>query len=47
MKLSPLQHVVAQARQVVRRFPLTLLCSFILCAAGIYQQRLSPAMEQK
>ncbi|QNP52130.1 DUF4153 domain-containing protein [Hymenobacter qilianensis] len=40
MKLPSLQRLVREAARVVRRFPLTLLCALILCAAGIYAQRL-------
>jgi hypothetical protein len=41
MKLPSLQLLAAEAARAVRRFPLTLLCSLLLGAAGIYYQRLS------
>jgi len=37
MKLPSLQHLVAAGVRVARRFPLTLLCSLILCADLVYQ----------
>ncbi|WBA42618.1 DUF4153 domain-containing protein [Hymenobacter canadensis] len=40
MKLPSLQLLAAEAARVVRRFPLTLLCSLLLGAVGIYYQRL-------
>ena len=36
MKFPSLQHAAAEAGRVFRRFPLTLLCSFILGGVGIY-----------
>ncbi|UOQ51050.1 DUF4153 domain-containing protein [Hymenobacter cellulosivorans] len=47
MKLPSLQHVVAEATRVVRRFPLTLLCALVLCVAGIYTISLDYPEEQK
>ena len=46
MKLPSLQHLTAEAGRVVRRFPLTLLCSLLLGAVGIYYQRLDFQYEQ-
>lgn len=34
MQLPSLTHALAQAGQVARRFPLTLLCAAVLCVAG-------------
>ncbi|GAB2780819.1 hypothetical protein HNQ93_001306 [Hymenobacter luteus] len=36
MKLPSLQHLVSEAATVLRRFPLTLLCAFVLGGVGIY-----------
>ncbi|TGE29059.1 DUF4153 domain-containing protein [Hymenobacter metallicola] len=47
MKLPSLQHVVAEATRVVRRFPLTLLCAVVLCVVGIYTIGLDYQEEQK
>ncbi|WP_139922951.1 DUF4153 domain-containing protein [Hymenobacter sp. DG01] len=47
MKLPSLQHLVSEATTVLRRFPLTLLCAFVLCGVGIYTQRLPYAEEAK
>ncbi|TGE24871.1 DUF4153 domain-containing protein [Hymenobacter aquaticus] len=47
MKLPSLQHVVAEAARVVRRFPLTLLCALVLCGVSIYLQRISNQEEQQ
>lgn len=47
MTLPSLQRVVAEATRVVRRFPLTLLCSLVLCVVGIYWQRLSSEEEKE
>lgn len=41
MKLPSLQHLAAEAARVVRRFPLTLLCAFVLCGVGIYYNHLN------
>ena len=40
MKLPSLQHLAAEAARVLRRFPLTLLCSFVLGGVGIYLIRI-------
>ncbi|MCB2407753.1 DUF4153 domain-containing protein [Hymenobacter lucidus] len=47
MALPSLQRVVAEAARVVRRFPLTLLSSLVLCVVGIYWQRLSSEEEKE
>ncbi|RFP64639.1 DUF4153 domain-containing protein [Hymenobacter lapidiphilus] len=36
MQLPSLQHLAAETARVARRFPLTLLCAFVLCGAGFY-----------
>ncbi|RSK24772.1 DUF4153 domain-containing protein [Hymenobacter metallilatus] len=46
MKLPSLQHLAAEAARVVRRFPLTLLCAFVLCGVGMNLVQLS-YQEQK
>ncbi|QNE38900.1 DUF4153 domain-containing protein [Hymenobacter sp. NBH84] len=47
MKLPSLQHLAAEAVRVVRRFPLTLLCAFVLCGVGIYVIHLDYKEQQK
>ncbi|RPD48447.1 DUF4153 domain-containing protein [Hymenobacter sediminis] len=41
MKFPSLQRLLAEAAIVLRRFPLTLLCAFVLCGVGIYLIHLS------
>ncbi|UOR07506.1 DUF4153 domain-containing protein [Hymenobacter aerilatus] len=47
MKLPSLQHLAAEAARVVRRFPLTLLCAFVLCGVGIYVIHLDNKAQQQ
>jgi len=47
VKLPSLQHLAAEAARVVRRFPLTLFCAFVLCGVGIYVIHLDNKEQQK
>ncbi|UOQ70340.1 DUF4153 domain-containing protein [Hymenobacter cellulosilyticus] len=46
MKFPSLQHVVAEAARVIRRFPLTLLCALVLCVVLIYINHLNSVEER-
>ncbi|QIX63026.1 DUF4153 domain-containing protein [Hymenobacter sp. BT18] len=46
IKLPSLQRLTAEAARVARRFPLTLLCAFVLCGVGLYVIDLDNEAEQ-
>ncbi|MCR5889621.1 DUF4153 domain-containing protein [Hymenobacter sp. J193] len=47
MKLPSLQRLTSEAARVAQRFPLTLLCAFVLCGIGIYTIYLDNQAEQQ